>query len=213
MEAHHHESWFTALLNQYLAAPANAALELVGRHAHDPQHPWADWMATQLFVALLLIITTAVLRTRLSTDKPGTLQLMFEGLYSFWKQQAHDVIGHDSKKYVPYLVTVFVYLLLMNLIGIIPAFESPTMFAMVPAGCAIATFLYYNFWGFKTQGPVSYLKHFGGPIWWLFPAMFVLEIISHFIRPVSLTIRLFANMLAGEQVTLGFIAVVPLVIP
>jgi F-type H+-transporting ATPase subunit a len=82
------------------------------------------------------------------------------------------------------------------------------MFPMVPLGCAVATFLYYNYWGFKVQGPITYMKHFAGPVWWLSWFMFPLEIISHFIRPMSLTIRLFANMFAGEQVTMGFMALI-----
>ncbi len=203
----HHESWFTHLLNQYLAAPANAALALVGRHAHDANAPWSDYMATQILVALFLMVLAAVIRAGLSVRTPGTLQLVSEGFYNFIKGQAHAVIGHDGYKHVTYLGTIFLFIVSMNLIGIIPAFESPTMFPAVPAGIAVATFVYYNFWGFKTQGPLKYLAHFAGPIWWLMPAMFVLELISHFIRPVSLTIRLFANMLAGEQVTIGFINV------
>jgi F-type H+-transporting ATPase subunit a len=209
----HHESWFTGLLNQTLAGPANALLNAIGKPAHDPSHPWADWMATQIFVALVIMALAAVVRAGLSMDKPGGLQHTFEGLYGFVKQQAIDVIGHhDGKKHVVYTGTVFLFIVTMNLIGIVPAFESPTMFPMVPLGCAIATFLYYNIWGFSTNG-LGYLKHFAGPIWWLSWFMFPLEIISHLIRPMSLTIRLYANMLAGEQVTLGFLALVPLLVP
>ncbi|MCX6598842.1 MAG: F0F1 ATP synthase subunit A [Acidobacteria bacterium] len=205
----HHESWFTQLLNQFLAGPANAALELVGRHAHDPLKPWADWMATQILVALFIMALAALVRAGLSMDKPGSLQHTFEAFYNMIKGQATDVIGHhDGPKHVVYTATVFLFILMMNLIGLIPAFESPTMFPMVPLGCAVATFLYYNYWGFKVQGPITYMKHFAGPVWWLSWFMFPLEIISHFIRPMSLTIRLFANMFAGEQVTMGFMALI-----
>ena len=87
------------------------------------------------------------------------------------------------------------------------------MFCYVPAGLAMCTFLYYNGMGIKTHGIFGYLKEFAGPMWWLAWFMFPLELISHFIRPVSLTIRLYANMLAGEKVTLGFLALVPFVVP
>lgn len=214
MHGHQHESWFTALLNQYLAGPANAALGLVGRHAHDAEKPWADWMATQILVALIIVLVTALVRAGLSSDKPGTWQLVLEGFYKFIRKQSEDVIGHhDGPPHAAYLATVFLFILIANLLGIIPAFESPTMYAAVPLGCAICTFLYYNYFGFKAQGFVGYLHHFAGPIWWLWWFMFPLELVSHFIRPVSLTIRLYANMLAGEQVTLGFLALVPLLIP
>ena len=101
----------------------------------------------------------------------------------------------------------------MNLIGIIPTFESPTMVPAVPAGCALAVFVYYNFMGLKENGLFKYLKHFAGPMPVIAPLMFVIEIISHLARPLSLTIRLFANMFAGEQVTLVFLSLVPLVVP
>jgi len=209
-----HESWFTALLNRFLAGPANAILDAVNRPAHDPSHPWADWMGTQILVALILMVLTAIVRSSLSMDKPGGLQHIMEGFYKFVKGQAMDVVGHhDGPKHVVFAGTIFLFVVLMNLMGIIPAFESPTMFPMVPLGCAMATFIYYNFWGFRVQGVLGYLKHFAGPIWWLWWFMFPLEIISHMIRPVSLTIRLYANMLAGEQVTIAFLAIVPLLVP
>lgn len=209
----HHESWFTALLNQFLAAPANAVYQLIGKHPHDAARPWPDWLGTEIFAALVIMILAALLRSRLSMDRPGTLQHMFEGLYGMFKSQAQDVIGHDGHKHIYFAGTLFLFIVVMNLLGLVPAFESPTMFPWVPLGCAICTFVYYNFWGIKVQGIVGYLKHFAGPMWWLAWFMFPLEIISHLIRPVSLTIRLYANMLAGEQVTIAFLGLVPFALP
>jgi F-type H+-transporting ATPase subunit a len=209
----HHESWFTALLNQFLAGPANAVYQMVGKTPQDPAHPFPDWLATEIFCMFVIMALAAIVRASLSMDKPGTLQHLFESIYGFVKEQAHDVIGHGSSKFVGYSATVFLFIVVMNLIGLVPAFESPTMFPWVPLGLAICTFLYYNFWGFKVQGVLGYLKHFAGPMWWLAWFMFPLEIISHLIRPMSLTIRLYANMLAGEQVTVGFLALVPFLVP
>jgi len=98
-------------------------------------------------------------------------------------------------------------------LGTIPTFESPTMFAAVPLGCALATFVYYNLMGFREQGVGRYLRHFAGPMPLMAPLMVPVELISHLSRPLSLTIRLYANMYAGEQVTLAFIGIAPLVIP
>ncbi|NJS38567.1 MAG: F0F1 ATP synthase subunit A, partial [Rhodobacteraceae bacterium] len=108
---------------------------------------------------------------------------------------------------------MFFFILFANLIGVIPGFESPTMFPYVPAGIAIAAFLYYNIIGMKVQGPVKYLAHFAGPVPVMAPLMFPIEIISNFARPLSLTVRLYANMYAGEQVTLVFLSLTYLVMP
>jgi F-type H+-transporting ATPase subunit a len=75
----------------------------------------------------------------------------------------------------------------------------------VTAGCAFVTFAYYNVNGIIAQGPLRYLAHFAGPLWWLAPLMFPIEIISHIARLLSLTVRLYANMFAGEQVTIVFL--------
>src|SRR5437660_9263661 len=101
----------------------------------------------------------------------------------------------------------------MNLIGIIPGFESPTMPPVVPAGLAVAAFLFYNWTGFREHGVARYLKHFAGPMPLLAPLMIPIEIISHLARVLSLTIRLFANMFAGDMVTLVFFSLIPIGVP
>ncbi|WP_031498504.1 F0F1 ATP synthase subunit A [Bryobacter aggregatus] len=210
---HEHELWFTALLNQYLAGPANALIGLFGQHAHDHDKPWTNYNAMLVFVVLFLLVLPWIVRMGLSLARPGYLQQTFELLVTFIKGQAEEVIGHDGPKYANWFLTCFVFILFANLLGVIPTFESPTMNAAVPLGIAIATFIYYNAMGVKEQGAVGHLKHFMGPVWWLAPFMFAIEIISHLIRPVSLTIRLFANMLAGEQVTVSFSQLIPIGVP
>ncbi len=209
---HEHELWFTAILNQTLAGPANAVLNAVGIHPHNPAKPWENFMAMQILVAALIVAVFALLKMGLSADKPGKLQQTFEMMYEFISGMSHDIVGHGSHKHVALFGTLFVFTLFSNLIGVIPTFESPTMSYYVPAGCAVLVFLYYNFHGFKENG-FGYLKHFAGPVPLMAPFMFVIEIISHCIRPVSLTIRLYANMLAGELVTMAFLAMVPLGVP
>ncbi len=210
---HETELWFTAFLNNNLAALPNAIFGLVGYHTEDPTKPWSNYIAMELLVIAFLMAVAVIVRMSLSVDRPGKLQLVFENVWSLVSTQAEEIIGHGSKKYVSYSAMVFLFVVCSNLLGIVPTFESPTMYYYVPAGLAIATFLYYNGQGIREQGILGHLKHFCGPILLLAPFMFVLEIISHCIRPVSLTIRLFANMLAGEQVTLGFLGMVPWVVP
>jgi F-type H+-transporting ATPase subunit a len=209
----HHELWFTELLNNYFAAPAKFALDLAGMHAENPDRPWANFIAMEIIVALVIVVLFGFLRSRLSVDKPGKLQHLFEVIYTFLRGQSEEIIGHDGPKYVSWAGTLFIFILFGNLLGVIPSFESPTMFPPVPAGAAMATFLYYNILGFSHQGVIGYLKHFWGPIWWLGILMFPIEIVSHFARPLSLTIRLYANMLAGEKVTLVFLGLTYLVAP
>jgi F-type H+-transporting ATPase subunit a len=205
-----HELWLTRQFNDFLAAPANAALNLVGMPS-DPR-PWGNWLAVEVMCAVLIMLIALMIRGALSADKPGGLQHFFETCYEFIKKSAVDAGVEDPAKYMSYFATIFIFIATMNLVGIIPAFESPTMFAWVPAGLALWTFLYFNVAGFRTNG-LGYLKHFAGPIWWMAPLMFPIEIISLFIRPLSLTVRLYGNMFAGEQVTLVFISMTKLIIP
>jgi len=208
----HEELWLTRIFNDYLASPANAILNAVGQPAHNTARPWENWIVMEILVLAIIVIVVAALRSSLSTDKPGRLQHLFEVIYNFLKDTTEEAGIPHGEKYVPLFGTLFVFILFANLIGIIPGFESPTMFTWVPAGLAVIAFAYYNYMGFRANG-FGYLKHFLGPIWWLAWLMLPIEIISHFARPMSLTIRLYANMFAGEQVTLAFLRIVPLFVP
>ena len=208
-----HEIWLTRLFNDRLAGLGNSILSIFGIHATHPERPWANFVTMELLVAAIIVMIVLVLRTRLSVDKPGNVQQFFEVIYEFLRGQSEDQMGHDGPKYLGYFATVFIFILFCNLIGIIPGFESPTMSPSVPAGCALATFVYYNIMGFRANGVFRYLKHFAGPIALLAPLMVPIELISHLARPLSLTIRLFANMLAGEKVTVVFLGLTYLVAP
>ncbi len=209
----HEELWVTKLFNDYLSGPGSAILSLVGVHPHDPARPWANFVTMQFVVAVIIIALFAFLRPRLSMDRPGKLQHIFEAIYDFLHGQAHETVGHDGPRYLPMFGTLFIFVLFANLLGVIPGFESPTMFPYVPAGCALVAFGYYNVMGIKEQGVARYLKHFAGPSPILAPLMLPIELISNLARPLSLTIRLFANMYAGEQVTLVFLSLTYLVMP
>jgi F-type H+-transporting ATPase subunit a len=206
-----HELWITKLLKPVLSGLADTMLHWAGKE--EMRLEWLNAMSVQILVVLLLMLMALLVRGGFSVDKPGKFQLVLEGIFGFLKGQAHDIVGHGYKKNVSFFATIFIFILTMNLIGIIPTFESPTMFYFVPAGIAICSFFYYNTQGIQEMGLLGHLKHFAGPLWWLAWFMFPLEIISHCIRPVSLTIRLFANMYAGELVTIGFMTLVPMVIP
>lgn len=208
-----HEVWLTKLFNNNLAGLGNWLLSLVRVHAENPGRPWTNFIVMQILVAAIIVVLFAVLRPRLSMDHPGKTQHIFEAVYTFLRGEASDSIGHDGPKFLPFLGTLFFFILFSNLIGIIPGFESPTMNPSVPCGCALLVFVFYNFMGFKQQGIFGYMAHFAGPIWWLAPLMIPIELVSHMARPLSLTIRLFANMLAGDKVTEAFLGLTYLVVP
>jgi F-type H+-transporting ATPase subunit a len=204
--------WFTALLNRLFAAPVTALLKVLHLPPHHPQNPITNAVAMQILVFLLLVIVFFLLRSRLSVDKPGALQHIFEGLHGFVEGQSREIIGPHSEGYTAFLMALGLYILLGNLIGLIPGFESPTAVKYVPLGCAVCAFIYYQTQGFKHAG-IAYVKHFAGPMPLLAPLMVPIELISHLARVLSLTIRLFANMFAGDMVTLVFISLVPIGIP
>jgi len=208
-----HENWLTAIFNDYLAGPANALLGVFGITASNPMRPWQTWLVMELLVVAILMVLAAIVRSSLSPDKPGTLQHIFEVVYDFLKQQAIDVGVEHPEKYAPFFGTLFVFIAAMNLIGIIPVFESPTMAVYVPAALAISTWVYYHVMGVRALGPAKYIAHFAGPIAALAPLMFVIEIIEHFARMLSLTVRLYGNMFAGEQITNVFIGLTYLIVP
>ena len=207
-----HELWITGLFNRAFAGPANALLNAIHFPAHDPQNPWSDWMVCQILVVLFVVVFFAVMRGRFSVDRPGKIQHSLELVYEFIHAQAEEVVGHGSSKYVAFFGTIFLFILFMNLIGLIPGFDSPTMFANVPLGIAVSVFIFYHAAGIKANG-FGYIKQFLGPMAALAPLVLLIEIISHLARNLSLTVRLFANMFAGEQVYLAFISLVPLIVP
>lgn len=204
--------WVTEILNHYLASPVTGLLRALHIEPKYPATPITNAFAMELLVFLFLIVLFVMVRSRLSVDKPGALQHMFEGAQGFVQGQSHEIIGHHSEGYTPFLVTLGFFILFCNLIGLIPGFESPTAVPVVPLGCAICSFVYYQTQGFKHAG-IGYLKHFAGPMWWLAPLMVPIEIISHLARMLSLTIRLYANMFAGDMVTLVFFSLIPIGIP
>jgi F-type H+-transporting ATPase subunit a len=134
-------------------------------------------------------------------------------IHGFVTGQSEDHLGHESHRHIVLFETLFFFILLSNLIGVIPGFVSPTQVIYVPAGCALVSFVYFNVVGIRKHGVVKYAAHFGGPIPWMAPMMFLIEIISTLARPLSLSIRLFANMFAGEKVTLVFLSLTYLVVP
>ena len=204
--------WVTEILNRVFGGAVTALLHAVHVNPNYPQAPITNGVAMQVLVFLFLVILFVLARLGLSVEKPGALQHTFESVQGFIEGQSHDIIGHHNQRFTPFLVVLFLFVLICNLIGLVPGFESPTAVAVVPLGCAVCAFVYYQIQGFRQHG-IAYLKQFMGPMWWLAIIMIPIEIISHLARMLSLTIRLFANMYAGDMVTLVFFSLIPLGVP
>jgi len=204
--------WFTALLNRVFGPAVLALMHTIGVQPKHPATPIANSFAMEVLVTLALLTFFIAVRLRLSVDQPGGLQLSMEWIESFFGDMASETIGHHYHKYHAYIVTLGLFILSCNLIGLIPSLESPTAVAVVPLGCALLTWLYYHYQGLRANG-FGYFKHFMGPVWWLSPLMLPIELFSHTARLLSLTVRLYANMFAGEMVTLVFFALVPIGVP
>ena len=203
---------FTRILNEHFAAPVTAFLNALHVHPASPQAPITNAFAMELLVFLVLIAYFIAVRLTLSVEKPAAVQHLAEMTHEFVSEQTEQIIGHGSERFVTYLTALLLFILLANLMGIIPGLESPTASAVVPLGFALVTFIYYHYHGVRENG-FAYIKQFLGPVWWLYPLLLPIEIISHCARVLSLTVRLYANMFAGDLVTLAFFSLVPIGIP
>ena len=171
----------------------------------------------ELLVAGFLIAFFLVVRLTLSVEKPNPAQQVAEMIHEGVSDLAEQVIGHGYERFQAFVTCVGLFILLNNLIGLvvglIPGVETPTAQPFVPLGIAVLTFLYYNYHGLRVHGPIGYLKQFAGPLWWLAPLLFPIEVVSHLARMMSLTIRLYANMLASDLLTLICFSMIPVIAP
>ena len=203
----------TRLLNQIFGGPVTSLLNAVGVHPANAAAPINDAFALELLIAGLLFAFFVAVRATLSVEKPAPVQQFAEMIHEFVGGQAEQIIGHGYEEFQSFITVIFLFILSCNLIGLIPGINSPTELETVTLALATATFVYYNFYGFKTQGILGYLGHFAGPVWWLAWLLLPIEIISHFARIMSLSVRLYANMFAGGLVTLVFFSLVPVGVP
>jgi F-type H+-transporting ATPase subunit a len=207
-----HELWLTALMNKLIGKPVAAMLTMLGFHP-DPAHPLPDYMAGEILVVLLIIAGAVILRRGLSVENPGKFQQLMEVYYTFTRDLVDDVIGHDGRRYMVLVGTLGIFVGMCNLIGVIPTMNTPSATIYVTLGCAVVAFLYYNYHGFRQHGIWGYLKHFGGPVAAIAFLMFPIELFSDTLRMLSLSVRLWANMLVGKLIEEVFAGLVPLVVP
>jgi F-type H+-transporting ATPase subunit a len=143
---------------------------------------------------------------------PSRRQSVGEMVVQMFESVVVDAIGPEGRKYVPVIGTVGIFIFACNMIGLIPGFMSPTSKLNVTVGCALVVFIYYHAQGVRSQG-LKYFKHFTGEIPALAPLMLPIEIISHFSRPVSLSMRLFCNIFAEELLIVIMASIIPFLLP
>ena len=182
--------------------------------------PIPEHIATAILVALLLVVFGLRVRSKLTNTEAAlqpedgvTARNVAEIAVEFVSGLAEGVIGHHAERCVPLLAAFFVYILVSNLVGLVPGFVPPTSNFNTTLGLGLVSFLAYNAYGMREHGVGGHLKHLLGPVIWIAPLMLVVELFSHAFRPISLGIRLFANMFADHEVVSIFTNLTKVVIP
>jgi F-type H+-transporting ATPase subunit a len=216
MEKLEHPLWIVQAVNAAFGPLVRAMLRALGR----PVPASGDVIPNYLVMAGLIIvfwtIVSLIVRSRLSVDNPGKLQILIEDGVGALQSMLHDYVGHKGPRYLAIVATMFVFILSGNLMGLIPGLMAPTGSINVTLGCALTVAVYYHIQGLKEQGVGAYLKHFatppGSPAF-LAPLMFIIEIISHLSRVLSLSLRLFGNIFGEELVILILFSIIPFLVP
>jgi F-type H+-transporting ATPase subunit a len=215
MEQLEHPLWIVQAVNAALGPLVASLLRALGLTPLEPDVIPNYIVMSALIVAGWTVIGLMV-RSRLSVDQPGKLQILIEDAVRALQSMMHDYVGHKAPRYLAIVATMFVFILSGNLMGLVPGLMAPTSSINVTLGCGLTVAVYYHIQGVKEQGIGAYLKHFaippGSPVF-LAPLMFVIEIISHLSRVLSLSLRLFGNIFGEELVIIILFSIIPFLVP
>lgn len=206
-----HVSWITQFVNHYLGPLALAMLSALHIQPSNAELPIPQHVVMMLLVLVVGTLLALLLRLGFSVERPSGAQQVAETLLTNPMRFGitdilRDNAGHEWSRYVPLVGSISIFILLSNLLSVIPSFTAPTAEKTVPLGCAIITFVYFNWQGVRHHGLLGYLKHFGGPVSWLSGFIFPVEIISTTARLLSLTVRLWANIFASDLIYAIFLS-------
>ena len=176
-----------------------ALFEAIGLGHFAHAYPWVIY---SWFVMILLTVL-GFLAVRAIDIIPSRAQNLFEIIISGMEEFMVDITGEEGRKFFPLIATVFLYIATCNLLGLIPGFYPPTASINTTASCALTVVVSTHVIGIKYHG-AKYIKHFLGPVWWLSPLIFIIELIGHLARILSLSIRLFGNI-TGHELVLGIL--------
>jgi len=172
-----------------------------------PEQVTYTWLAMAILIGLALIG-----RFSLKKTAPTGVQNLLETIVSALETQVVDLIGPEGVHYLSLIGTLFLFILVCNLQGLVPGFDSPTANINTTLALALVAFTATHYIGVKRHG-FAYIKHFMGPMWGLAPLMLPIELISHFARVMSLTFRLFGNMVAKHKLLLVLALLAPYIAP
>jgi F-type H+-transporting ATPase subunit a len=213
MEKLHHSLWIVELANRLLGP---LVAPLLGQTYVPGMTVIPDYLVMCGLIVLLVTVFSLAVRSSLSVENPGKLQIVLEEIVGFVVGMLKDNIGPQGVKYLPLVGTVFIFIFLGNMFGKVPGLMSPTASLNVTLGCAITVWVYYHLQGILVQGPVGYVAHFftppGVPML-LGPLVGVIELVSHTSRVLSLSLRLFGNVFGEELVVLILASLVPFLVP
>lgn len=212
MEELEHSLFLVDLFNKIFSKPFSFLLAQIGIEVKNPEHLIPAHVVMSLIVMIALILFFGISSRRLKLI-PSKFQSILELIIQAFENLLVDIIGERGKKYLPLVGTMGLFIFFSNILGLVPGFMSPTSKLNVTLSCALAVFVYYHWQGIKSQGLFKYLKHFTGPIPVLAPLLLPIEIISHFSRPVSLSIRLFGNIFAEELLIVVIASIIPFFLP
>jgi F-type H+-transporting ATPase subunit a len=177
-------------------------------------HSHEALLIANILIVVFISLLMAKLATRALKVSPSGCQNVMEAYIDGVVSMGAGVMGvQKAKKYLPLVATIGIFVFIANVLGIIPGFESPTANINVTLPMALCVFLYYHYEGIKAQGFFTYFKHFAGPVPWLAPLMFPVEIISHLSRIISLSFRLFGNIKGDDMFLAVMLMLVPWVVP
>jgi F-type H+-transporting ATPase subunit a len=168
---------------------------------HPPifQLPGIPDHVTYTWLVMIVLAGLALTASRNMALVPRGAQNLMEIVLEQIQGLIDDVMGPEGRRYLPLIATLGLFILVANLTSVVPGFATPTANLNTTAACALIVFLTYHWIGIRKHGALTYLKHFAGPVPLLLqPLMFVIEIISHLARPLSLSLRLFGNMTGGH---------------
>jgi F-type H+-transporting ATPase subunit a len=172
-----------------------------------------DHVIMALLVLLICSIVFPLMSRKISKENPSNFQQFLELIVGGLKGLLNDIVGPHSERFLYIIGGFAVFIFISNIMGLFFFLQPPTGNINTTFALSLTAFLYYNYQGIRAQGLGHYLAHFGGPIWWLAPFMFIIEIIGHFARILSLGMRLFGNIFGEHTATGIFMGMLPFVIP